>query len=59
MTGIFELMRHYPDMTCGLKGVIPGISEDRGLRLLKSEDRRYDTLKYEEVETQEYQTNQD
>ena len=38
-------------------GVIPGISEDRGLRFLKYEDWRCDTLKYEEVKTQEYQTN--
>ena len=37
--------------------VIPGISEDRGLRLLMYEDRRCGTLKYEEVKTQEYQTN--
>ena len=41
------------------KGVIPGISEDRGLRFHKYEDRRYDTLKCEEVKTQEYQTNLD
>ena len=34
-------------------GVIPGISEDRGLRFLKYEDWRYDTLKYEEVKTQD------
>ena len=32
-------------------GVIPGISEDRGLRFLKYEDWRYNTLKYEEVKT--------
>ena len=40
-------------------GVIPGISEDRGLRFLKYEDWRYDKLKYEEVKTQEYQINYD
>ena len=38
-------------------GVIPGISEDRGLRFLKYEDWRYDTQIYEVVKTQEYQTN--
>ena len=36
-------------------GVIPGFSEDRGLRILKYEDRRSETLKYEEVKTQECQ----
>ena len=42
-----------------LEGVIPGISEDRRLGFLKYEDHRYDTLKYEEVKTQGYQTNYD
>ena len=37
--------------------VIPGFSEDRGLRFLKYEDSGYETLKYEEVKTQEYQNN--
>ena len=40
-----------------MMGVIPGFNEDRGLRFLKYEDRRYETLKHEEVKTQEYQNN--
>ena len=46
-------------MSNRLLRVIPGISEDRGLRFLKYEDQRYDTLKCEEVKTQEYQTKTD
>ena len=39
------------------RGVIQGFSEDRGLSFLKYENRRYETHKYEEVKTQEYQNN--
>ena len=53
----YHIHLFYIHLSALIKGVIPGISEDRGSRFLKYEDRRYNTLKYEEVKTQEYRTN--